>query len=273
VVGVGEAVETIQTLGDSYETAAGVLAAALLRGEGGVSVWRELEGKTGKRESLSSDQKWGTKIASALKTGDRDEADRCVNEMMDYFKKVPLLPDECHLKCTLVLAAIMQSLEDMDIFWPDIFPHSLDPFADLRQLKNLDEVRLWFMALVKAVNDYTTSRQNNFAMVKVREALEYLEVHYEDPDLSLQELCRKLDISSSYLSASLKKYHDKSFVDELTGIRMRKAMELLKTTNFLTYEIAERVGYRDAHYFSLSFRKFTGMTSTEYRNRNVHVPG
>jgi AraC-like DNA-binding protein len=74
------------------------------------------------------------------------------------------------------------------------------------------------------------SRQENFAGAKVREALDYLETHYADPDLSMQTLCKDLYISTSYLSANLKRYHDKTFVEHLTDIRIRKAKELLRTT-------------------------------------------
>jgi two-component system response regulator YesN len=113
-------------------------------------------------------------------------------------------------------------------------------------------------------------RQENFARVKVREALDYIRSRYADPALSLQSLCKKLGISMSYFSANLKKYHDKTFVEELTDVRLNRAMELLRTTDMMTYEIADKVGYRDAHYFSLSFRKFAGLTATEYRNGNSH---
>jgi two-component system response regulator YesN len=84
----------------------------------------------------------------------------------------------------------------------------------------------------------------------------------------MQSLCKELYISTSYLSANLKRYNDRSFVEQLTDIRIGKAKELLRSTALKTYEIAERVGYRDPHYFSLSFRKLAAMTPTEYRNRH-----
>ncbi|MDR1107012.1 MAG: response regulator [Treponema sp.] len=269
--GVGEAVERIEEISASYETASEALAAALLRGEAGAGAWRELMGRRGKQEGRAHDQNWGPKIVSALKTGGRDEAVRCVEDMMEYFRKAPFTPGEYRLKCALVLAAVMQGLEDMDVPAEEIFPDFQDPFAELRGIPKLDDIRAWLTDLVRAVGGYTAARRDNFARVKVREALEYLETHYGDPDLSLRGLCRKLDISSSYFSACLKKHHDRSFVDELTAIRMTKAMELLRTTDLLTYEIASRIGFRDAHYFSLSFRKFSGVTCTEYRNRSVHA--
>ncbi|MDR3160116.1 MAG: helix-turn-helix domain-containing protein, partial [Spirochaetaceae bacterium] len=262
-VGVGEAVETLESLPTSYHTAAEALSWGVLREKIGLTVYREVVGRPAGEGAHPG---WGREIVSALKTGAGEEARRHIGAMVDYFKKTPLTIDEYHIKLRLVLAALLQGMEDMEIPQGEIFPPPQDPFADIKGLKNLDEVRNWFLLLVEAIGSYTHTRQENFALVKVREALDYLETHYDDPALSLQGLCKKLAISTSYFSAVFKKQHDKTFVEELTAIRIRKAMELLRTTDLMTYEIAEKIGYRDPHYFSLSFRKATGLTATEYRN-------
>ena len=49
---------------------------------------------------------------------------------------------------------------------------------------------------------------------------------------------------------------------------MDKAKELLENTTMKNYEIAERVGFADAHYFGISFKKMTGCTPTEYAREN-----
>ena len=45
---------------------------------------------------------------------------------------------------------------------------------------------------------------------------------------------------------------------------MEKAKALLEQGNLKNYEVAEAVGYSDAHYFSSTFKKITGKTPTEY---------
>ena len=55
-----------------------------------------------------------------------------------------------------------------------------------------------------------------------------------------------------------------TFMDVLIGCRMQKAKELLENTDMKNYEIAERVGFNDSHYFSIAFKKITGKTPTEY---------
>ncbi|MNY73845.1 HTH-type transcriptional activator RhaS [compost metagenome] len=57
-----------------------------------------------------------------------------------------------------------------------------------------------------------------------------------------------------------------TFVNYLNHIRMEAAKELLRTTDMKALEIAERVGYSDANYFSFAFRKYVGVSPKEYRN-------
>ena len=46
--------------------------------------------------------------------------------------------------------------------------------------------------------------------------------------------------------------------------RMQKAKELLENTSLKNYEISEKVGFRDPHYFSIAFKKATGKSPKEY---------
>lgn len=56
-----------------------------------------------------------------------------------------------------------------------------------------------------------------------------------------------------------------SFVDYLNDVRIEKAKELLKDVKYKTYEVAELVGIPDPHYFSKIFKKYSGMTPSEYK--------
>ena len=50
-------------------------------------------------------------------------------------------------------------------------------------------------------------------------------------------------------------------------VRMERACELLKKNKYSIGEIGRMVGYNASYYFSAVFKKYTGFTPTEYRDR------
>lgn len=92
-----------------------------------------------------------------------------------------------------------------------------------------------------------------------------IEKSYANEDLGLNEVAEQVAVSSCYLSILFKRETDETFTEYLTRVRMEKAKELLRTTDLKAYQIAAQVGYNDPHYFSLCFKKYTGMNPTQYK--------
>ena len=99
----------------------------------------------------------------------------------------------------------------------------------------------------------------------VLEAMDYISKHYNEPDISVGTVAQSLNISEGYLSHTFKKETDYTLLNYLTRYRIHKAMELLKDCRVMVYEVAEQVGYRDIAYFSATFKKYAGISPSEYQ--------
>ena len=99
----------------------------------------------------------------------------------------------------------------------------------------------------------------------VLDAMDYISKHYNEPDISVGTVAQSLNISEGYLSHTFKKETDYTLLNYLTRYRIHKAMELLKDCRVKVYEVAEQVGYRDIAYFSATFKKYTGISPSEYQ--------
>ena len=86
-------------------------------------------------------------------------------------------------------------------------------------------------------------------------ALDYIQNNYMDSELSLNGICSYLSISTSHFSTIFKEVTGETFMEVLIRTRMQKAKELLANTTLKNYEIAEKVGFSDPHYFGISFKK------------------
>ncbi|MCV4566526.1 AraC family transcriptional regulator, partial [Escherichia coli] len=89
--------------------------------------------------------------------------------------------------------------------------------------------------------------------------------HFSDPKLTLESVAQSLNVSPVYLSRIIKQELGVSFVNLLTEIRIKKAIQLLTSTDLTINEISERVGYDTQHYFSTAFKKAVGMPPNQYR--------
>ncbi len=74
-------------------------------------------------------------------------------------------------------------------------------------------------------------------------------------------------LNRSYLSHVFKERTGQKFIDYLNSLRIEKAKELLTTTNQKLYTIAKAVGYDNVKYFFRVFKKYTGMTPENYRQK------
>lgn len=107
---------------------------------------------------------------------------------------------------------------------------------------------------------------NRFASI-IQKAQHFINANYNQ-DISLHIVAQHVNVSPSYFSHIFSQEVNRTFTEYLTQIRMNKAMELLRTTHDKAYEIAHKVGYSDPHYFCHLFKKFTGLTTTEFKANN-----
>jgi len=104
----------------------------------------------------------------------------------------------------------------------------------------------------------------------IEESLNYIKEHLED-DLSLEQIAQHVHINKSYFSRTFKKECGDSVISYITNLRINKAKELLATSNLKTFEISETVGIHDPAYFSVIFKKNTGMSPKAYRDQFLNV--
>lgn len=92
----------------------------------------------------------------------------------------------------------------------------------------------------------------------------YIENNY-DKDISLSDIAEHIRISESWCSRQFKKETGKGIVEYLNDIRIDRATELLKNTDYATKEICTAVGYKSQNHFCTMFKKHTGYSPQEYR--------
>lgn len=97
-------------------------------------------------------------------------------------------------------------------------------------------------------------------------AVKYIEENYMEK-LKLSDVADQVYVSQWHLSKILNRHVEKSFSDILNHIRIEKAKELLREPCLRIGDVAEQVGFLDMAHFSRVFKKQTGLSANEYRNK------
>lgn len=102
-------------------------------------------------------------------------------------------------------------------------------------------------------------------------ALAYIDLHFCEEELSLNQVAKEIGVSTNYFSAIFSQSMQKTFTEYVTAKRMEYAKSLLKNTEKSSGEIATEVGYKDPHYFSFVFKKTQGLSPREYRAKKQAI--
>ncbi|MNN42053.1 Arabinose operon regulatory protein [compost metagenome] len=92
---------------------------------------------------------------------------------------------------------------------------------------------------------------------------------YNSPGMaySIEKLASKVNLSKSYFQLIYKKLFGCSVISDLIHARLDYAKYLLKNSPFSVTTIAKKCGYENNTHFMRQFKKFVGVTPSQYKDR------
>ncbi len=124
-----------------------------------------------------------------------------------------------------------------------------------------------FVQILRAHLLTNAPSQGFLAALKDRRMSNALEIIHDrvDTDLSLEAIARAAGMSRSNLALRFKEVMGVTPMDYVTGWRMQRASEMLRSTRDSMADVAERVGYRSEAAFSRAFKRVFDQTPGTFR--------
>ncbi len=166
-----------------------------------------------------------------------------------------------------VVVTAVQFIRDLGGETVDVIPEAQDIERLLAALHTAEQMRAALSQLFAQAIAYRASQSSGERTRIVHQVKAFLDAHYANPDLLLNEVAARVNLSPSHFSVVFSQEMGESFKDYLTRIRMERAKELLRTTNLKCAEIAYQSGYNDPHYFSHVFHKRIGLPPQQFRQQ------
>lgn len=108
--------------------------------------------------------------------------------------------------------------------------------------------------------------QKNHVDNDIKMAQEYIEAHYQD-NVTVEELADRFAIGRRSFERRFKKATHNTAVEYLQRVRMEAAKRCFENSRKSISEVMFDVGYSDNKAFRDVFKKITGLTPVEYRNK------
>lgn len=131
----------------------------------------------------------------------------------------------------------------------------------IRELMNLMAVMVEDYS--DLVNEYNTKVYSEL----ISNAITYIKLNFKR-EISLANIAIELFIHPTYLAKKFKQETGKTVSEYINEIRIKEAQFIIMVTEFKIEDIAYHVGYNDKKYFSKTFKKFVGISPSEYRKYN-----
>lgn len=260
-IGIGSKVKALDELYMSWKDALTGIEHRYTLGKGNVIPIEDIKRNY---KSIPEYEEHIKSILSAIKTGEKQE----IANQMEKIKSVMKNSNLPKPKLIMYIQQLAARVNTFVNFSENDFRAYLRAneiiSEEIEKSDNIEHtiqyLKEYFMNIAENFDIHKDSSGKKIALM----ALDYIENHYKDYDIGLNSVCTHLCISPSHFSKIFKTNTGETFVEALTKKRMLKAKELLENTSLKNYEIADKVGFNDPHYFSISFKKATGMTPKEY---------
>jgi len=260
-IGIGDYVRSISDINRSYAEAMDLISYRFLLGSGNIIVQEQIKGKA-ERKIMIEEEIEALKLA--IKRKDEVVIIEVLRKLKENFRENYLTRVKVQMYLQQIMVEVQSVLKSSDMVEDLLYQERdrwMDEMIHERTLERaIQLLKQYCVQCAVRLDNRLNAGGKRYAML----AIDYIEKNYANTQLNLNSVCSYLGISTSRFSAIFKEATKATFMDVLIKTRMEKAMELLENTDLKNYEIAERVGFSDPHYFSLSFKKVTGMTPTEY---------
>lgn len=202
-----------------------------------------------------------------MKLGDLNSVTEQLNEIFDKIeqqKRNSLDIESFNLFCMRLIISTFMSLKALNIDLRSINLNEKQELLDIYEMKSYFDIKNRIFSIIDKVSNKVEEHKRDKKKITVEKVKSIINQNYEQ-DISIKFIADQLYLNQNYLGQIFKNETNMSITDYLNKVRVNKSKVLLKNAELMIYEIAEKVGFNDAQYFSTVFKKFVGVTPKEYK--------
>lgn len=129
---------------------------------------------------------------------------------------------------------------------------------------------LYQLVVIKLLTEFSVRSSFSSKHQTLVEQTKSIMMRPENMNLSIEEIAEKLGYSQEHIIRSFKKQGFDSPNKIFTKIKLDYTCELLCSTDYTVTKICEMVGFYSQHYFNQLFKRYFGLSPSNYRKKNAN---
>lgn len=262
--GIGQIVKEYEDIRFSYKMARNALHYRMVLGTGKAIYIEDVEPDNSVQ--LQFDENDERELLNVIKLKSGKDIEDSINSLFYRIEKLLLPFNKYKIYFIEITTSLLKIVQAYNISMDEVFGEGFNCYSHLDKFDSIEQAKTWFIEKSISINNLIKRERIDSSKLLVEKAKEYIKQNYSNSELSVEVICSQLHVSSTYFSTLFKKGTGSSFINYLTSVRLDEAVNLLNTTDYKSYMIAERVGYPEANYFSYVFKKKFGVSPSKYRS-------
>ncbi len=174
------------------------------------------------------------------------------------------------LQCRMfgLINLVLNAIEIKKTPLEEQFYIDMNPVQRLLGASTIHSLKIEIMRIIEAMITHYDEKEQSTEQ-KIEAIDRYIELHYGDPSLSVQQLADYVHMSNSYLSQVYKQYRGAGVLEVINTRRIERVKELLREDADMTLvQIAEKAGYTNLQTMMRVFKKLENQTPGQYRAKH-----
>ena len=205
------------------------------------------------------------KIISAFRKNDMDRLVKSVEQLIEHFQSLQVVPEIALMHLDSIMASIIQILSERTDDISDVIEY-YSTYKKIQNKANIFELSRMVIDFCLFSNEFSLNNHKKDNVGVVVKVMRYVDENYSEP-LKISDIAERFFVNPAYLGQQFARKKGCSLNHYINTVRIEKAKELLANTNGRIYEIALETGYDDPNYFSSKFFEYTGQTPSDFRSQ------
>lgn len=265
-VSTGLPYANLASLACSYHEALLALRKKVYKGKATIICYKDLE-EADKSSPVFFPTQKEKELLAELRFLNKEKVRELTNDLFTKFLEE--MVDYSLIKMTTLRLILMSMgiLEELGINIEEELQVKFIPDQEIEKYETIKDIKDWFIHTLHMFINLIAEKKSKRYKDIVSKSFQYVKDNYNQ-DISLEDVAKAVFVTPPYFSKVFKAETGENFTSWLNRYRIEQAIALLKKDPSLKcYELSSYVGYNDYKYFSSIFKKITGLTFSEYREK------